>query len=304
MRVVIDGTVVAQAFGPADSRNGSPEGPRDVCTLAKAQRARPKATLALLLAMWVMSGVSQILHAQAELPTLTQPINDFAHVVDSGSAAAMDRMIRALEAASGDIVVVATVSTVAPYGDINEYAVKLFENHGRGIGDKGKDNGVLILLALKERRVRVEVGYDLEQWITDGFAGETSREVMAPLFREGRYGPGLLAGTERIVGRIAQGRGVTLEGVRAPNAPRAVRSQSIPFWVPLLIFIVFVVLGRLGGGPGRRSRYWGGGPWSGWSSGVGPFGGGWSSGGGGGFGGGFGGFGGGGSGGGGGGASW
>ena len=76
--------------------------------------------------------------------------------------------------------------TIEPYGDIREYAVKLFENHGRGIGDKGKDNGLLILLAVKERRVWVEVGYALEQWITDGFAGETSRDDMVPEFRQRR----------------------------------------------------------------------------------------------------------------------
>src|SRR4029453_16331878 len=110
--------------------------------------------------------------------------------------------------------VVVTVPTGEPYADAREYAVKLFENRGRGIGQKGKDNGLLILLALKERRVWVEVGYGLEQWITDGFSGETSREVMAPEFRNGRYGAGLLAGTERIIGRIAQARAVTLDGVQ------------------------------------------------------------------------------------------
>src|SRR6266511_4933772 len=104
----------------------------------------------------------------------------------------MERMIRALQAATGDVVVVVTVPTIEPYGDIREYAVKLFQNQGRGVGQKGKDNGVLILLALKERRVQIEVGYGLEEFITDGFSGETSREVMAPEFREGRYGPGLL----------------------------------------------------------------------------------------------------------------
>src|SRR4029078_3757438 len=97
-----------------------------------------------------------------------------------------------------------------------EYAVKLFENQGRGIGEKGKDNGLLILLALKERRVWIEVGYGLEQWITDGYSGDTSREYMVPEFRNGRFGAGLLAGTTRIVGRIAQGRNVTLPGVAAP----------------------------------------------------------------------------------------
>jgi uncharacterized protein len=185
----------------------------------------------------------------------------------------------------------------------------MFENHGRGIGDKGKNNGLLIVLALKERQVWVEVGYDLEQWITDGFAGETSRLVMAPSFRTGDYGEGLRAGAARIVGRIAQGRNVTLQGVEVPRDAVQRPVQSIPLSVIVLVFIAILVISRIGGGPGRGIRRWGGGGWSGWSSGVGPFGGGWGGGfgggggGGGGFGGGVGGFGGGSSGGGGGGAA-
>lgn len=237
-------------------------------------------------------------------PALTGPVNDFAHVIDADSAAQMDRLIRALQAASGDVVVVATVPTLDPYADINEYAVKMFENSGRGIGTKGKDNGVLIVAAMKERKIRIEVGYDLEQWITDGFAGETSREFVAPLFRQGQYGAGLLAGTQRVIGRIAQARGVNVSGV--PVFRQRQRNGDNGFPLGLVVAIIFFVLwwlSRSGGGGGPR--YWGGGGWSGWSSGVGPFGGGWSSGGGGGgFGGGFGGFGGGGSGGGGGGSSW
>lgn len=261
--------------------------------------------MALIAAALVFAFAS--VRAADQLPELTQPVNDFAHVIDAASAREMDRMIRALQAAGGDVVVVATVPTIEPYADIREYASKLFENHGRGIGQTGKNNGLLILLALKERRVWVEVGYDLEQWITDGFAGETSRQVMTPELRNGRYGAGLLAGTERIIGRIAQGRNVTLEGVRAPREPSGERGGTpLPVWLPLLIFIAILIISRLGGGPGSRRRFWGGGPWSGWSSGVGPFGGGWGGGGfgGGGGGGGFGGFGGGRSGGGGGGSSW
>jgi uncharacterized protein len=245
--------------------------------------------------------------AAAELPELTAPVNDFAHVIDADNAAAIDQMSRALKAASGDVIVVATVPTIEPYADIREYAVKLFENHGRGIGDKGKDNGLLIVVALKERSVRVEVGYALEQWITDGFAGETSRQYMVPEFREGRYGAGLQAGTARIVGRIAQGRNVTLEGVRVPVAPESSGRAPIPLSVIILVIVAILIISRIGGGPRGGIRRWGGGPWSGWSSGVGPFGGGFGGGGGlggGGFGGGFGGFGGGRSGGGGGGASW
>jgi uncharacterized protein len=240
------------------------------------------------------------------LPELTAPVNDFAHVVDAQSAAGIERLSRSLKSASGDVVVVATVPTIEPYGDIQEYATKLFENGGRGIGEKGKNNGVLILLALKERKVRIQPGYGLEEWITDRFAGETSRQYMVPEFRTGAYGTGLLVGTARVVGRIAKGKNLKLD-VQVPQdeeEPEG-RPASFPLWLPIAIFIAILVISRIGGGPGAGLLLWGLGPWSRWSSGVGPFGGGRGGGfGGGGFGGGFGGFGGGSSGGGGGGAGW
>src|SRR4051794_12228810 len=151
--------------------------------------------------------------AQPAPPRLTAPVNDFAHVIDAQSAAELDRRIHALQAASGDVVVVATVPTFQPYGDINEYATKMFENGGQGIGGRGKDNGVLVVVAVDDRKVRIEVGYQLEQFITDGFAGQTIRESMLPEFRTGSYGRGVLAGTTSVINRIADARGVTLQDV-------------------------------------------------------------------------------------------
>jgi uncharacterized protein len=243
--------------------------------------------------------------AQAPPPELTRPVNDFAGVIDEASEAAMERQILALENATGDAVVVAAIETFAPFADIREYAVKMFENHGRGIGAKGRDNGLLVLLAVNDRRVFVEVGYDLEQFVTDGFAGEVSRSFMAPAFARGEYGPGLLAGTSRLIARIAQGRGVSLSGLPQPEPEGGGSDNSLPPGLIILIILAVILMSNMGPrsrvrrGPGR----WGGGPWSGWDSGVGPFGGGGRFGGGG-FGGGFGGFGGGRSGGGGGGAGW
>ncbi|HUP39519.1 MAG TPA: TPM domain-containing protein [Vicinamibacterales bacterium] len=244
--------------------------------------------------------------AQTLPPELTKPVNDFANVIDAASEAELERRILALKQASGDVVVVATIDTFQPsYADIDEYAVKMFENRGRGIGAKGKDNGLLVVLAVKDRRVRAEVGYDLEQFITDGYASDVSRTDMAPYFARGEYGAGVLAGTTRFIGRVAQGRGVTLNGVPTP-APEPASQVRFSPWLVIAIIIFFMLMN---GGGGRRSRmrrgggHWGGGGWSGWNSGVGPFGGGGGIGGGG-FGGGFGGFGGGRSGGGGGGASW
>jgi uncharacterized protein len=249
--------------------------------------------------------VAAVAAAQELPPELTQPVNDFANVVDAQSRQTIEALIRSLQQASGDVVIVATVPTFKPYGDIREYAVKMFENGGRGIGQRGKDNGVLILLAVEDRQVWVEVGYDLEQFITDGFAGETSRQYMAPEFRRGNFGAGVLAGVSRIVGRIAQGRNVTLQGV--PNEPDRAPTAGSGGNIILALFILFIVLNAIGRTRRRRRLgAWGMGGWSGWNSGVGPFGGGggWGGGGGGGFGGGFGGFGGGRSGGGGGGAGW
>jgi len=242
-------------------------------------------------------------------PELTKPVNDFVGVVDGASAQRIDMLIRSLQQASGDVVAVAVVDTWAPYADIEEYAVKMFENHGRGIGQKGRDNGLLIVIAIKDRDAKIEVGYDLEQFITDGYAGETIRQTMAPYFKRGEYGPGLEAAVTRIVGRIAEGRNVTLQGVQLParrERMRKTESGGSVFWTLLVLFIVVnAIAGRLR--RRRRGGRWGGGPWSGWSSGVGPFGGGGFGGfggGGGGFGGGFGGFGGGRSGGGGASGSW
>ena len=266
-------------------------------------------TRLLFVAVALLVSLPRALVAQPAPPTLTGAVNDFANVIDAATRQQIADLSARVEQATGDIVVVATVDTVQP-GDIQSFATKMFENGGRGIGMRGKENGVLILLAVKDRRVRVEVGYALEEFITDGFAGEISRQTMAPYFRNGEYGSGLKAGAEAIAQRLAEARNTSIPGVARREAPRQ-RTGSGGFPVGLIVvLLLWILLSR----PWRRrrARMWGGGPWSGWSSGVGPFGGGfgsglgggWGGGSSGGFGGGFGGFGGGRSGGGGGGASW
>lgn len=267
---------------------------------------RIRRTIAVLALTLVCATSGRASAQTAEVPTLTGVVNDFARVVDATSASSIERVARSLQAASGDVIVVATVPTIEPFGDIREYAVKLFQNGGAGIGEKGKDNGVLVLLALKERRVWVEVGYGNEPYITDGFAGQVSRDVMTPEFRNGNYGAGLLAGAVVMAQRIAQGKNVQLTDVPQVRVRRARGEPRSANWV-LLVFVLLIVASRFfGGGPRSGMRRYGRG--SVWSSGVGPFGGGFGGGGfgggGGGFGGGFGGFGGGRSGGGGGGSSW
>ena len=274
-----------------------------------SRRATPPAAPVLLVAV-VLAAWTWTATAQDRPPVLSEPVNDFANVIADDVESELDSLIRQLQNASGDVIVVATVRTFQPAADIRVYANEMFENAGKGIGQKGKDNGMLVVLAVDDREVWAEVGYDLEGIITDGFAGETSRNTMVPFFRRGDYGGGLLAGVTVYARRIADARNVELEGVPARQPVQNVDGGGFPFILVLFMAIVFINMLRgmmnvlTGGRRGRRGRRWG--------STVGPFGagyGGWHAGGrgwggGGGFGGGFGGFGGGRSGGGGGGASW
>ena len=164
--------------------------------------------------------------AQEALPPLTQPVNDFANVIDPASKARLDDLIRRLQAATGDTIVVATRDAIAPFADERELAVKWYENGGRGIGDKEKDAGVLFVLLPKDRAVWIEVGYGLEGTITDGFSGSVSRELMAPLFREGRYGEGLVAGVTAVAERVAKERNVSLGDLPPAAARRAARAVA------------------------------------------------------------------------------
>lgn len=247
---------------------------------------------------FVCLGSPALARAQ-ELPVLTQPVNDLANVIDASSAAAMDRMIRSLQTATGDSVIVASVKTFAPYATIEEYAVKLYER--AGIGAKGKDNGVLILVAVDDRRARIEVGYGLEGFLTDGFSGDVIRTAMLPAFRRGAYGEGLLDATSQVVARIAKERNVALSDLPQPARERAPNGElraagSVIKLIVLILIVVFILArsssrgggGRGGGGgsgllgfiigqalanAGRRGGGWNGGGFGGGGFGGGGFGG-------------------------------
>jgi uncharacterized protein len=222
--------------------------------VARVKKRSMRFVAALAAAVVLACGLAggRALAQTAELPTLTQPVNDLANVIDPSSAAAMDQMIRSLQAATGDAVIVAAVKTFAPFGSIEEYAVKLYER--AGIGVKGKDNGVLILVAVDDRRARIEIGYGLEGFLTDGVSGDVIRSAMLPAFRRGAYGEGLLDATTQIVGRIARERNVTLSDLPAPRpAPRAAPKENASIGsIILFVVIVLFLISRSSGGRGGR----------------------------------------------------
>lgn len=216
-------------------------------------------------------------------------VNDFANVISPEYEIKIESVIREVKnKTSVEIAVVTIPSTEGE--DIQPYSVELYTKWG--IGKKGKDNGVLILVAINDRKAWITTGYGLEGILPDGLTGSIYRNYMRPAFREGKYGEGIYGAVLSIASTIAKSYGVKL----SPKTPltygiqRKPRSPSIfGIFFPLLFFILIFGI-RLG--PllflGTRGAYWSGGPFGGS----------------GGFGGGFGGFGGGATGGGGAGGSW
>jgi uncharacterized protein len=241
-------------------------------------------------------------------------VNDFAHVIDAGSAAQIEQYCGNVERATSAQFAIVTVDSLEDE-PVEDVAVRLFKEWG--IGKKGTDEGLLILLAIKDHKNRVEVGYGLEPIITDADAGSVLRGIR-PILRQGNYGGALLAAAQQLGQQVAQAKGVTIEG--QPPVQTASRDSGggggiigiIIFFV-ILMFIFRLFSGRGGkGGTGGGSGMGGfltgmllgnmmgggrGGNWGGGGFGGGGFGGG-------GGGGGFGGFGGGGSGGGGASGGW
>jgi uncharacterized protein len=238
--------------------------------------------------------------AERAVPALTGPVVDEAGVLDSRWRGELDALCRAAWALpEGRRVQLQYLLVDSLDGEsIDPYAVRVFETWK--LGERGKDNGVLVVVAVKDRRVRIETGYGAEGALTDAQAGRIIRETLTPAFRQGRYGEGLYAAGQQILGALGALPAASARGERA--RPREI---PIPIIGPLLgillalgspaifLLVFAVIVLRLLFGFGRRRR-WGG--WSGWGGGGwGGGGGGWSGGGGGGWGGGGGGSGGGGA---------
>ena len=214
-------------------------------------------------------------------------VNDFANVIDPASSAKMESLAREVLQKTGTAVVVATVATVGENEDYLLYANGLYK--AWGIGKKGEDKGVLIFLAVKERKIRIETGYGVEGILPDGLVGEILDKYVLPQLKTGDYGKGLYNAVYACSVYIAKDAGVQLSGSAIPYRTKARAEKKGINVVGIIIFLIIAAL-LLGTKTGRSML-----PWilllflSGSGRG----------GGGGGFGGGFGGFGGGGSGGGG-----
>ena len=229
-------------------------------------------------------------------PPLTGRVVDNAHLLSPEQAAALDAKLAALEQQSTRQMVVATVPSLEGY-EVEDYGYRL--GRAWGIGDKKENNGLLLLVAPNERKVRIEVGYGLEPIVTDALSALVIQRTILPRFRDKDMAGGIVAGADQLIGLLQlppdQAKSQAQQLVAADKKrDKGHFPISLIFWIVVILFVIGSNIANRFGGRRYRSGsapivIWGGGGWGGGSSG-----GGWG-GGGGGFSGGGGSFGGGGS---------
>ena len=255
-----------------------------------------------LAALW-LALVATPLAAQT-FPPLTGRVVDNAHLLSASQTMDITSKLAALEAGTGRQLVVATVTSLEGRA-IEDYGYRL----GRtwAIGQKGKDDGVILLVAPAERKVRIETGYGARVFVTDALSSVIIREAILPKFKAGDMGGGVVAGTDQLVQFMSLPAAEMQKRAAAIGAREKGRASAGPglvpivFWIIIILFVIMPLVRRAGGrrfgrgavgpvilwgpglGGGGGSNWGGGGDFGGggggFSGGGGSFGGGGSSGG-------------------------
>jgi uncharacterized protein len=219
-------------------------------------------------------------------------VNDYAGILSSGQEVELDGILRKTEEKTSSQVVLLTISSLS--GEVLEYfSIRILKKWK--LGQEGLDNGVLLLVAIAERKIRIEVGYGLESILTDAKSSYIIRELIVAHFKKGNYFAGIKSGLSAVTGIINKDFDITPEQLaKFRKKEKGVKGGHVP--VGMIVFIIIIILsffkrgtrGRgyrsaapwilFGGGGSGRSSF-GGGFSGGFSGGGGSFGGGGASGG-------------------------
>jgi uncharacterized protein len=220
--------------------------------------------------------------AAPEFPALGGRVVDAANIIPDADEAALTGKLAAVEQASSRQLVVATIPDLQGY-PIEDYGYQL-GRHWK-LGQEGANNGIILIVAPNERKVRIEVGYGLEPIMTDALAGTIISERILPAFKAGNYPQGIMAGADAIIEQLQAPTEVAEQKALAAAQSRQASDDEdgsifpLIFWGIVLVFVVLPMLGRgrrgrrhrRGGvfvwGPGLGGSGWGGGSWGGGSGG-------------------------------------
>ncbi len=227
--------------------------------------------------IFILATVMMTVAAMAVTPPLPDKppgyVVDLAGVITTEQEQRLESLLRDLEQQTTAQMVILTVESLDGR-DINSFSLQTAEKWR--IGQKEKDNGLLFVVAIGDRKYRFEVGYGLEAVLPDSLLGSLGRQVLVPYFKQGRYGSGISAATGQILRILANHYGVTLAG--ANNLPTARKQKNsgiggLIFFLFLLAFMLIVYSRsfnrRYGGkgGYGSGAVFYPGGGWGGGSSG-------------------------------------
>ncbi len=155
-------------------------------------------------------------------------VNDYADILSDAEEQALEQRCRQLRERNGAQLVVVTLRSLAG-GDIDDFAAKLFERWG--VGDADRDDGLMLLVAIEDRKARLEVGYGLEPVLPDSLAGRILEQQLFPAFRQERYAAGLSAAVNRAAEIVERGE----------PAPREADPGDMP-GEALVCFLPFLIL--------------------------------------------------------------
>jgi uncharacterized protein len=207
-----------------------------------------KRCIALVAVLFAFAICASTMFAAAALPDkATSYVTDAAGVLDAGTKQQLVTLLSALEKKTTAQVVVVTVGSLD--GDyVEHYTNALF--HKWGIGQKGKNNGVMLLAAIKDRKMRIEVGYGLEGVLNDAKAGAIRDQFIKPKFKEGNYAAGITDGTVAIVKEVVkeynlkfEDLGVTMQAQVQPAQPAARPAAASPPAKPLGVVTIIIIIG-------------------------------------------------------------
>jgi uncharacterized protein len=200
--------------------------------------------------LWTCAMAAQ---AALQFPELTGRVVDNAQMLDAQSRAQLTQMLLAHEQGSGEQVVVVTLPNLQG-ASIEDFGYQL--GRAWGIGEKGKDTGALLIVARDDRKVRIEVGYGLEERLTDAQSSVIINQVITPAFKTGDFVGGITRGTQAMI-QVLGGNPLAEPAAQSPGEDNNVHHAFLLFG---LIVLAIVVLNLSGfGGSGRGGRGGGGG---------------------------------------------
>jgi len=177
-------------------------------------------------------------------------VNDLAGLMQPQEVAALEQKLVAYDDSTSSQIAVVTVPSLDG-NDIADYAQKLYESWG--IGRKGKDNGILVLVAQQEHLARIQTGYGLEGAVPDALAKRIISNTLVPAFKQNQYYAGLDRGTDQLIS-LAKGE-YKADPADARSQGRRDRSGAGPgLWILIGLLVLFFILRSRGGGGGRGGR--------------------------------------------------